>query len=758
MRLWISVAIALMAAALGVCAVASARTGKTVAPKVTKLLIGTIPPVIGSFLTIISHSEYLSGAGVYINMIGMDIMMFYVLDFALYYCGTQWKQGMRLGATLLLAADMLQIACNPITGHVFWLSETTAHGALYYDALSMPGSVLHLGIDYFFFVVVLLIFTIALMRAPLIYAERYAIIIVALAITGVWEAFYIYSREPVNISVIGYAVFGYLVFYFSLYYRPMRVLDHMLANIASGLTSALYFFDINERCLWADQHGSQMVKLTDEDFIDCTNRLIALFPGLELDKNGWKCHRELEQDQGKRYYMLEKHTVMDAKGRTVGSVLSIQDETEQQLSFQREHYAATHDRLTGMPTKEYLYQLVRERLDQNPDDDFYIAYLDINNFKMINDSLGRDFGDFALRSLAVSLKENLPATAIAGRLTGDCFGCCLNAQEYDPDRAEQMMDSFCVDAETFTYRMVIHEGIYHVTDRSMEVSVMFDRAHMALSTIKGEYKRHLAVYDDKLRESALWDQEIVNHLPEALAEGQIRPYLQAIVDTTGTVIGAEALVRWIHPEKGFLPPGVFIPAIETNGMIADVDRHIWRSSCQVLKRWQELGRGDLFISVNISPKDYLFMDVPRELSAIVQEFGIDSKRLRVEITESIMINEQANRTRMIQELQEAGFIVEMDDFGSGYSSLNMLKDMPVDIVKVDMVFLAKVKDIKRATTILRNVMNMTNELGIVPLTEGVETVEQFEMLRDMGCKLFQGYYFSKPIPVEEYESSFLGLS
>ena len=175
----------------------------------------------------------------------------------------------------------------------------------------------------------------------------------------------------------------------------------------------------------------------------------------------------------------------------------------------------------------------------------------------------------------------------------------------------------------------------------------------------------------------------------------------------------------------------------------------------ILARWQEMGNNDLFISINISPKDFYFMDVYAELNSIVQEFRVPPSRLRVEITETVMMTDNANRILILSRLKQAGFLVEMDDFGSGYSSLNMLKDMPVDVVKIDMVFLTKTKDSMRSQTILRNVMNMTHDLGILSLTEGVETEDQYQMLSGMGCKLFQGYYFAKPMPVEQFEALFL---
>ena len=183
---------------------------------------------------------------------------------------------------------------------------------------------------------------------------------------------------------------------------------------------------------------------------------------------------------------------------------------------------------------------------------------------------------------------------------------------------------------------------------------------------------------------------------------------------------------------------------------------MWRCASEILKKWEKMGREDLFISVNVSPKDFYFLDVCQEFNRIAAEYGIPASRLRIEITETVMMNDSAEKLEIIQRLREAGFVVEMDDFGSGYSSLNMLNDTPVDLIKIDMMFLKNIQDDRsRTTTILRNMVNMMVELGLESIVEGVETKEQFQILSQMGCRLFQGYLFAKPVSVEEFEEQFL---
>ena len=273
---------------------------------------------------------------------------------------------------------------------------------------------------------------------------------------------------------------------------------------------------------------------------------------------------------------------------------------------------------------------------------------------------------------------------------------------------------------------------------------------MALDSIKDDYRKHVAFFDKKIRDKMLWDQEISEQLDTAIAENQIMPYLQPIADKNGKIVGAEALVRWIHPVHGFMSPGDFIPLFEDNGMITELDKHIWKSACEILSRWEKT-YPNLFISVNVSPKDFYMTDVLAEIVGDVIQYDIDPHRLRIEVTESSMMRDTDDKMKILEEFRKQGFIVEMDDFGSGYSSLNMLKDMPVDILKIDMKFLGKSSDEVKADIIVKNVIRLAEDLQIISLAEGVETVDQFERLKVLGCHLFQGYYFSKPIPITEFE-------
>ncbi|MDE5858894.1 MAG: EAL domain-containing protein, partial [Oscillospiraceae bacterium] len=305
------------------------------------------------------------------------------------------------------------------------------------------------------------------------------------------------------------------------------------------------------------------------------------------------------------------------------------------------------------------------------------------------------------------------------------------------------------------YKLHVHIGIYDIVDKDIEPSVMCDRAFMAINTIKSSFTDMIAHYNDDIREATIEEQKVTGEFVSALNDGQFCFYLQPQVSVTGKVLGGEALVRWIHPERGLVPPGEFIPVLEKTGYICRLDMNTWELACRKLREWQDNGFADYCISVNISPKDFYFTDVYKTFTELVEKFGIKPEKLHLEITETAIMNDFRKQLVLIQRLREYGFCVEMDDFGSGYSSLNMLKDMCVDTLKVDMEFLRKTDNSERARTILKMIISLSKQLGMEVITEGVETKEHVDLLTEIGTDIFQGYYFSKPIPVDEFENRYI---
>ena len=736
---------------LGLFGVISKKSSKAIGKAVSYLLFTFIVPIAGNLILVLSENELLSTIGSYTYFIGMDLMAFSLFDFTLSYCNIPWRHNKKIYFIYtLLTIDVLQYFFNPFFGHAFGMEAITVDGSLYYRLVPYLGQTFHRIAVYIAFITSLGIFIYKTVRVPRIYAEKYYVILFTMVLAGIWQSYYIFSRTPIDRSMMGLAVCGILIFYFSLFYRPFRLLDRMLANIASKMSEAIFFFDASKRCIWANSNGRKLLEVRSDNLEHVNQRLFAMFDDLGIGQDNWSSKQSVGSGKEARYFTIDKHIITDAKNKKIGYFLSIQDDTEDVLKHQQEIYEATHDKLTGLFTKEHLFNLIRNKVATDKASSYSIALLDIKDFKMTNDIFGNEVGDRVLKKVANWIRENATKEWIYGRLSGDAFGICYPTGSVRLDFVEQRLSKFVISNGSIDQHILMHVGIYNVTDPSIDVSIMFDRAHLALTTIKNEFNVHIAIYDNNMRDQVLWNQKISTELEAAIENRQVVPYLQPIVNNNGTIIGAEALVRWLHPDEGFLPPFKFIPVFEKNGMIGLVDKYIWRCACEILSSWKD-EKANLFISVNISPKDFYFMDVYAEIKALVEEFKIEPSRLRIEITETVMMTEAESRMAILSKFRESGFIVEMDDFGSGYSSLNQLKDMPLDVLKIDMKFLSKAEDNHRAETILRNVLRLSSDLGLFSLTEGVETEDQYKRLNEMGCNLFQGYYFAKPMAVADFE-------
>lgn len=733
------------------CALNAGKRYKAIGIAVARLDVALVLPLLGNFLIVFFDSMYPTLVGYYLFAIGLNYAIFEFIKFTKVYCngsGQSKKLSLKLG--YLLLADGIQMLLNPFTGHAFTVEEIVMEEHAYFKLVPLAGQMIHRVVCYAVLFFLIVVYFQATKQASKIYRERYSVILVSLVAIVLWESFYVFTLTPIDSSIVGLGLFGILLYYFSIVYKPLRLLDRILSGVVSNGSDAVFVFSPKGRCIWTNKEGCYLVGVQEDDCDNAPELLEYLF-GTKLRRGNWsEKHRSGEGDSIK-YYLLENQEVGDADSSFSGYFLKVKDITSEELKHKQDIYEATHDKLTTLYTKDHLYKLIAAEVNNHRNVQYMVVLVNISNFSVLNDIYGSDFADYALKTLANQLSECIKGHGFCGRIGGGDFGMLLSREHFDQLDIENTIDSFVITNDSVDYPVNVQIGAYEIIGDEADVATMFARARLALSTLNNGFNKHIAFYDDDIRKDLLWNQEISAELTEAIENRDIRPYLQPIVDITGRIVGAEALVRWIHPKYGFLPPYKFIPYLEKNGLVAEVDKYMWRCACETLKEWQERGL-DLFLSVNISPKDFYFIDVPKYIKELVNAYGIEAGRLRVEITETVMMNDAEKMIRVLRELRDGGFIVEMDDFGSGYSSLNMLKDMPVDVLKIDMKFLGKSEDDKKADTIVKNIINLSRELGITSLTEGVETINQYDGLSQMGCKLFQGYYFSKPIPIKDFEN------
>lgn len=720
---------------------------------------GTVA-TLSQLILISTSSERIASLMLGVFFACMDFILYFILDYCMVYTEHENKNDpRRFFMIALVIADAGFMITNYFHHLVFDLQTIELQGEVYFKALKFSPYYIHLIFCYIISIHCVLTLVLRMRKLPKLYWPKFYFFFIGFIIVILWDAIYVFMPTPIDTSIIGYGICAMILNYFALFYKPQYIIENMLKRTISDMNNMVFLFDIEDNCIFINDKAQSFFGINDknQDF----KEIFAIF--MDPVKEDWRtaeynysCSASLNRNN--RKYMLEIHyTRLFENDRLVGYFFDIMDRSEQYRRLEEERKHAEHDTLTGIYNKEKLYKVIDEVLDMNQDNysSYYLISCDFKDFKLINDIYGEAAGDSLLKKVADTLVKMASPGTKYGRIGNDKFGMLLEKKNYNRDIFEYGPREILRLDENFLYPVVIHVGIYDLANGRLPVAIMFDRTTLAISSIKNNYEKRIAFYDADMRNQKIWDQKIAANLNLGIKNKQIVPYLQPQIDLEGNVDGAEVLVRWNHPTEGFLTPNRFIPTFETNGMILELDRHMWRQACELLKKWSYGPNKNTHLSVNISPRDFYYVDLYKEFTSLVKEFQIDPQLLRLEITETVFINDVENKVILLKRLREEGFIIEMDDFGSGYSSLNLLKDLPIDVLKIDMMFLGKNNDSIKANKILAGTIRMAKDIGLTVISEGVENKEEAAFLRQCGCDYMQGYYYEKPMSVEAFEAKYL---
>ena len=404
------------------------------------------------------------------------------------------------------------------------------------------------------------------------------------------------------------------------------------------------------------------------------------------------------------------------------------------------------DELTGLYNRPYFFKLVRDRIRES-DEDMYIVTVDIANFKIVNEHYGMKTGDRLLQDIGTQLQAlDTNNCMIFSRFVVDHYYICIPKSEYERIELPRSFKTFLEDMDI---RVVY--GVFPAEDRELPIHIMCSRALEAAHDKSYNYADYIHFYDDGVHQQALLTQEIESEMEEALAQHQFYIVVQPKYDPIEEkIVGGEALVRWQHPEKGMISPGVFIDIFERNGFIASLDHFVWEETCRFQAKMKQSGIQTVPISINVSRIHFYNRDLHSKLRELTEKYNLTPSDIELEITESLCGEDAENIFDIIRDLQADGFRIAMDDFGSGYSSLNMLKEMPLDIIKMDLKFLDGEEN--KGRVILKALIEMAQTIGLNVVVEGVELLSQVEFLRQFENCHLQGYYYSRPVPSGEFEA------
>ncbi|MBQ9984359.1 MAG: EAL domain-containing protein [Lachnospiraceae bacterium] len=689
--------------------------------------------------------------------VSSDWLLLFLLIFSFEYIGKELSKYVKKKLIIfMIAIDTVSLTLNTFTKHAFDVKKAFVAGESMYCLDVTPYFALHYVLVMVLAVACLVSLFYGAVKAPMFYRHKYLLISIILLLLVALNV--IFFNSPIDISVLGYVVGGICIYYCAFVYTPQRLLPQTLFRVAEDMNVGLLLLDMEGNRLYNNRLGQQMLSeewaLVDERGCSlehwCKEQYINGTKEFTEDCSFYKRGKE-------RVLRIQLQRLKDVHNQLQGGYFVIDDRTEEIKQQAQERYMSNHDALTGFYNKEYFYENAKRFIRNNEQSELYMVCTDVKDFKMINDFFGTEVGDVVLKNIAHFIETNVGQNTVYGRIGNDVFAVLMPRAYYTESLFDNMRqeDYFASMDIEVSFPVVNYMGVYEVKKRDLPISVMCDRARMAITKIKGGYHRRVAYYDEMIRDDILREKRLIGDLREAIDEGHLQMYLQPQVSADGTMLGAEALVRWIHPEKGMVMPGDFIPVFERNGLISEVDKYIWECACQRLRKWKDEGREDVYISVNISPKDFYFMDIYQIFTALVRKYEIEPKNIKLEITETAIVIDIKRQMELIGKLQQAGFVVEMDDFGSGHSSLNMLKDIDVDVLKIDMAFLAKARDEERSKKILEMVVLLSKQLSMPVIMEGVETESQVKFLSAIGCDMFQGYYFARPMEVAKFEEQYM---
>jgi diguanylate cyclase (GGDEF)-like protein len=432
-----------------------------------------------------------------------------------------------------------------------------------------------------------------------------------------------------------------------------------------------------------------------------------------------------------------------------------------QESHENFRHAAYHDALTGLPNRNYFIDTLKGLLQRSREDsevNFAVLFLDLKNFKTINDSLGHSMGDRLIKNVAKRLEGMIREDDMVGRFSGDKFGIILadllsreEATGFAERLAKRLAEPYTLDGrQVFTSAKI---GIAYGNSKYPEAEDILRDADIAMYYAK-ENPDNFVIFDQKMHIRAVTRLQLETDLRFAIERNEFELYYQPIIGLdTASLVGFEALVRWNHPQRGLVPPNEFIPISESTGLIIPMTVQILHQACSQVVRWQEKSGSarPLSVAVNLSGKHFGHPALVEQITTVISETGIDAASLKLELTESAVMDNAETAILMLKQIKETGVQISIDDFGTGYSSLSYLHRFPIDLLKVDRSFVSAMEENTENGEIVRTVIALAKALNLKVVAEGIESIHQFHQLRILGCEYGQGYLFSKPLPVADIE-------
>lgn len=593
-------------------------------------------------------------------------------------------------------------------------------------------------------------------KTSFIYKKHFISIIIELLVCIVFNTISIAAAFRVDFSIIIYGFITCFASYMTLHAIPSDLINNMMTIVSENINNGIACYDIAGHCVYLNKTARLIFKVNKNGMDEAELYRKKICDKKSKSMNFFSMEDDFMLNDEYHHFFVEYKDFIDSKGKILGCYIKFNDRTNEIRLLHQEIYNGSHDTLTGLYNRRAFFEKAAEELQKHPDVEFNLVATDIENFKLVNDLFGTDMGDRILQSQAKMLSVANYDGCVHGRISGDKFAMLIPREKFNQRLAVINTRKIQNSIPELKYKIHMYLGVYEIVDKEENVQSMYDKACSAIDSIHGDYELTLAFYDSSVIERQHYEKTLINSFESSLQEKNFTLFLQPLVDAkNGKVLGAESLCRWNHPSYGMIEPDQFLTIIEKTDAIFSLDSYNWRCCCALLKEWKDQGKEGMYISANISSMDFYYGDIYEILTGLVKEYDIDPACLRLEITETAIIKNIKRYKNIIKKLREYGFLVEMDDFGSGYASISTLKDIPMDVLKLDMGFLSSAEISKTKTSIIKLIVQMAKKLNMTVVAEGVETEEQSEIMKNLGCDILQGFYFARPMSINAFELKYM---
>ena len=725
--------------------------------RIADTIIGMVCVIAAEIVILFAKDRQLAYCAFTFYYIAFMWYVMMIFRFSVVYCGLKEKKLYKTPIFWITIAETVVLVWGMFSKSFFLITHAKWYGHIYWISRVFPIFYIFAAIIGIALAAALVMLVVAAVKSARIYRLKFVSIIAVLSVMALCRFISQINQQPILVQVIILALCELIIIYMAVYYAPRKLNQRAMRFVADKLNDGIVLYD--------DEHQLQLVTEGYRDAFGVTN--LQELANEELywkkmfseanEENAWNGSVKSVVRDGEKFYYEIQHLALNEDNKLIGTVYWIRNVTEAIENYRSMVQRANFDEITGIYNEAHFHESAKKVLEANPDTTFVMTCSSIEKHRFFKELFGQQKYDDYLIKTAETLKRGLAnfPNCRYGKIGESDFYVMMPKEFFAPDQLTGAIDSVAKLFSTNNFDLNVKAGVYEIKETSFNMLAICNKASMACEAIKGDYGKKLLWFDEKTQSEFMKKERYNAELSNAIENGEIQIYLQPQIDINGKLIGAEALARWIHKEEGFLSPAQFIPHFEKNGRITELDICVWRQACAKLKEWKSIGRDDLYISVNISPKDLYALDIYEFHVNLVKEYGIAAKNLKLEITESAIINDLKQHISLVEKLQEVGFEVEMDDFGSAYSSFNMLKDICVDALKIDMKFLGETENEERSHAILKSIVDLSKKLNMKTIAEGVETEQQLQFLRSVNCDIYQGYYFAKPMSIADFESKYL---